>query len=311
MADYLYLVNKVLEESGKEQNLLTEDTWDSSEAGRRLYPRVKRLVRESWKMIQMRRNEWEFNTGRITLALQPKIRFVQMSTIAAPEIYEWTGQSSGVRLAIMATESDYNDSTGYGAGEAMVEFLTDNASMVLGETFVADIDDSSFVYNGPGSHSLNDGLSNRVREPRWETMRLSLDNEKFFPLNIVPFDNYLLTRRGNTTYVAKDYKGNLVLFAQLKEPALLQFDFDMAPQTLEDWDDTPEGLPEEYHDWIAWEALESLAKYDKDPILLSYAQSMADVYRRRAERNLLPMVSWQASKYDYPNTLEYFSGSRY
>lgn len=311
MANYLYLVNKVLEESGKELNLLDETTWSSAEAGRRLYPRVKRLVREAWKMIQMRRNEWEFNTGRVTLVLLPKIRFVKMTTSDDPLSYEWTGQSSGVRLIITTTESDYNDSTGQGAGEAVVTFLTENTNMVVGETFVADLDSSSFVYNGPGSHSLSQGLTNRVREPRWETMKISLDNEKFSSLNIVPFDNYLLTSRGAMPYAAKDYKGNLVLFTQLKAPALLQFDFDMAPQTLDEWDDTLEGLAEEYHDWIAWEALESLAKYDKDPILLSYAQGMADVYRRRAERNLLPMVSWQASTYDYGTSRWFPEGGRF
>jgi midasin (ATPase involved in ribosome maturation) len=97
---------------------------------------------------------------------------------------------------------------------------------------------------------------------------------------------------------AKDNVGRLFINKQLTSAFSLRFDFDMAPQTLEAWDDEPEGLPEEYHDWIAWEALANLARYDKDQILLTYAQSMSDVYKRRAERNLLPPITWQPSIYN-------------
>lgn len=302
MATFLDLVNKVLEESGKEQNLLDNTTWDSDEAGRRLYPRVKRLVREAWRVIQMSRNEWEFNTGRVTLQLLPSIKFVAMDAVDAPTTYTWVGQSSGVTLTIDQLTPDYLDSVGEGAGNATITIVDpDNRNMVIGETFKSDDDSSTFVYNGAGYHSINEAYTNRVREPRWDTMRLSLDGDKFYPLRVVPYDNYLVTTNTSSIpYAAKDYRGNLVLFAQLKKPALLEFDFDFAPQSLEEYDEVPEGLPAEYHDWIAWEALANLARYDKDPILLGYAQSMVDTYKRRAERNLLPTPTWAASAYNAP-----------
>ncbi len=73
--NYLGLVNKVIEEGAAEMDLLQLSTWSSVEAGRRLYPRYKRNVAEAWKMIQMERNEWEFNTDELSTVVNPRIKF--------------------------------------------------------------------------------------------------------------------------------------------------------------------------------------------------------------------------------------------
>ncbi len=49
--NYLGLVNLVIQESAGEINELTPLTWSSPEAGRRVYPRIKRYVAQAWKTI--------------------------------------------------------------------------------------------------------------------------------------------------------------------------------------------------------------------------------------------------------------------
>jgi hypothetical protein len=292
---YLDLVNKVLEESGKEQTLLDYSTWDDDLANRRLYPRVKRLVREAWRMLQLSRNEWEFNTGSTTLTLYPSIKYSNMEYTNDMYLYEWVGEKSGVRLQVNDSIPDYDSQYNYGSGIATVAFIDVPTLPVMYEKFVNDIGES-FIYVGPGSYSINFDKQNRIREPRWETLHISTDNQKYSRLPVMAYT--AIAGRGGQMVAAKDNVGRLFINNQLTSAFSLRFDFDMAPQTLEAGDDEPEGLPEEYHDWIAWEALANLARYDKDPILLTYAQSMSDVYKRRAERNLLPPITWQPSIYN-------------
>lgn len=292
---YLDLVNKVLEESGKEQTLLDDNTWSDDLANRRLYPRVKRLVREAWRMLQLSRNEWEFNTGTATPLFKPTIKYSNMEYTNDMYMHEWVGKKSGSSLQVMDSIPEYGSDYNHGAGIAVVYFENPEVYPVMYEEFVNSVGES-FTYVGPGSYSINFNYQSRIREPRWETLQISTDNQNYVHLPVMAYT--AVAGRGGQMVAAKDNVGRLYINKQLTTSFSLRFDFDMAPQTLEDWDDEPEGLPAEYHDWIAWEALANLARYDKDPILLTYAQSMADVYKRRAERNLLPPITWQPSIYN-------------
>ena len=100
--------------------------------------------------------------------------------------------------------------------------------------------------------------------------------------------------------MTQDYDGNLQFYPQSLSPFKVNMISDLAPQELTDWDDTPslKLLPAELHDWIAWEALERIARYDKDPDLLAYAEDNGKPYRRKAERALMPLISFRPSEYN-------------
>ena len=105
MSTYLDLVNLVIEESGKEQNTLTSVTWSQPEAGRRLYPRIKRYVKDAWETIQMSRNEWEFNNKEITVEILPRF-LVDDVVVSAPSAgpepgVVYKGQESGLVLTVI------------------------------------------------------------------------------------------------------------------------------------------------------------------------------------------------------------------
>lgn len=302
--NYLELVNKVLDESGKEQDPLTLIDWSSAEAGRRLYPRVKRLVREAWKMLQMTRNEWEFNSGELVTTIFPKLKFIAGIRAGGepPVSSVWVGDRSGTSITItsVTTTDDWTVGEAYG----QIQFVTNNtASPVVGETFYEQAGVGVFEYTGVGSYKLTQGPG-RVREPRWNTVKAKTPGVGYSSLHFVPWNQFLLGglafghSHSVPYYLSQDYMGDLVFYTQAMQPFTLSFVYDMAPQELTLATDVPEGLPLEFHDWIAWEALMNLARFDKDPDLFGYAESMATTYRQRAERNLMPQVEWAASAYD-------------
>lgn len=303
--DYLELVNKALDESGKENTPLTLATWSSAEAGKRLYPRLKRLVAEAWKMIQLNRNEWEFNSGEFTTTIQPRMKFENGSRPTAPVAGgTWTSQTSGLQITvteISLVAGDWADGDAYG----QVEFSTTSQSAPqLGETFDEDAGDGTFEYIGPGTYRLLWGPGD-VREPRWNTFQARRSGEMYNSMVFVPWNNFILGgltyahSRSVPYYFTQDYLGDIQFYGQSVQPFTLSFVYDVAPQTLSDPSDVPTGLPAEYHEWIAWEALKNLARFDKDPDLFAYAEQQASAYRRRAERNLLPNMEWERSRFDY------------
>lgn len=309
MATYLDLVNRVILESGKEQNLLTEANWDSAEAGRRLYPRIKRYVADSWETLQMSRNEWEFNNKEITVQILPRflvndISFAFPSAGPEPGV-KYRGSESGLELTVV------DILPGPETGELYVDFSADGGynRALIGEVF-EEYDPnpagSTFVYRGRGAYRLRD-LDPLMREPSWSTFIAYQGETTPTPIRFIPWENWLYKEISYTTstrsapsFVSQDYKGDIVFYPQTLSPFEVNFVYPTAPQLLEFWDDTPtiDLLPAEYHEWIAWEALAMLARFDKDPDLLAYADQHIKFYKNRAERNLMPVVRWGASKFN-------------
>ena len=307
--NYLQLCNKVIQESGVEMNELTALTWESAEAGRRLYPRIKRYVNEAWSTLQMSRNEWEFNNKEITTLILPRF-LVDGVVFTPPSIgpdvgVKYKGVDSGLELTVVdvlpGPESD----------EFYIDFSADGGweRVLIGEVFeelLPNVGDSSFVYRGRGAYRTRD-LDPLMREPNWSTFIGYQGNTTPTPIRYIPWENWLYKEISYTTstrsapsFVSQDYKGDLVFYPQTLSPVSVNFVYSTAPQELVEFDDVPLEflLPAEYHEWIAWEAVANLARFDKNPDLLAYADSHIKFYKNRAERNLMPTVSWSASRYN-------------
>ena len=310
MSTYLDLVNLVIEESGKEQNTLTSVTWSQPEAGRRLYPRIKRYVADAWRKLQMSRNEWEFNNKEITVEILPRF-LVDDVVVSAPSAgpepgVVYKGQESGLVLTVIdvlpGPETD----------QFYIDFSADGGynRSLLGEIFEEqspNLGDSSFVYRGRGAYRLRD-LDPLMREPSWSTFVGYQGDSIPTPIRFIPWENWLYKEIAYTTstrsapnFVSQDYKGDITFYPQTLSPVFVNFVYPTAPQVLTEWDDVPleDLLPAEYHEWIAWEAMTMLARWDKDPDLLSYAEDQIKLYKNRAERNLMPVTRWASSRYNY------------
>lgn len=308
MATFLDLVNKALLESGKEQDMLTSATWDSLDANRRMYPRMKRLVSEAWKAIQMSKNEWEFNTAELITTVYPRIKYIGgLNAGGTPTVgTKFRGAVSNTVFTvrtISVTSGDWID----GDAQGQIEFTVDSGSSIqLSEGFVAEAPDTgSFLYSEKGSYDFLDETLGLIREPHWTTFVAGRGTAYPNPVAYIPWDNFTYksytfvgTSQTSPAYVSQDFEGRLVFYPQPLAPFTISFVYDVAPQELVDWDDEPFNLPEEYHDWIAWRALMNLGRYDKDPDLFAYAGDMHTQYQNRAERNLMPIPSYGASPYN-------------
>lgn len=306
--NYLDLVNRVIVESACEADELTSGTWSSAEAGRRIYPRIKRAVAQAWKDIQMKRNDWEFMTAEFSDVVYPRIKIKDgLRAAGAPTAGAiFVGADSGFTLTVrnVYIEGDWTAGTAVG----LIEFDDFDGNRILpGESFVETdpiADDGEFTYIGKGGYNFRD-VDPYLREIQWTTFFAYIDGAAPIPVRFIPWDHWTYNEYTFTTstrnapiYASQDFRGDTVFYPQTFQPFRISFIYGLSPQDLEAYDDEPTRLDEEYHEWIAWEALKKYALFDKNPDLFNYAREQAKMYWNKAEQNLMPLMSYAASPYN-------------
>lgn len=308
--DYLQLVNKCIVESGSEMDELDYDNWDSAEAGRRIYPRIKRAVVEAWKFIQISRDEWEFNSKEMFSDVYPRLKFIdgyRTGGEPAPgDIYE--GSDSNFRFSVKevrTVEGSWED----GDAEGWIEFdqPISGSRVITGESFVEISPlpaSGAFMYMEKGGYNFKDN-DPTLREIQWNTAVASRDKMSPIPLFYVPWRNWVYKElsfvSGSSsvpTHFSQDYKGDIVFYPQTLDPFKVSFIYDRSPQILENPEDVPHGLDEEFHEWIAWEALKSFARYDKNPDLFAWAENHAKFYKKRVDKLSMPIPHWGSNSFN-------------
>lgn len=307
--NYLQLTNKVIQESGYEQDDLTLASWTTAETGRKTYTRYKRAVSEAWKMIQMERNEWEFKSEQIDVRVNPRLRFSNANGDALDFTpgASFVGQQSNTEITLVSFELDPSSpatTTGQAVGELEFTVADQGKSIVRGEEFLNVALGASFTYRDKGSYNFFPA-SDGKREPRWDTFVVGNGTAYPIPVAYVPWANWTYktysfvgTSQSVPTFFSQDPKGNLVFYPQPLDSFDLNFWYDEEPQALVLPEDIPEELPGEYHEWIAWRALMSIARYDKNPDLFAYANEHVTFYKNRAERHLMPIPSFEDSRFN-------------
>lgn len=306
--DYLALCNKVIVESACEADELTVDTWDADVSKRRIYPRIKRNVAEAWKQIQMDRGEWEFKTALMNTLIYPRVQIQDgMRAAGTPPVgtvFKADDDSFTFTVRAVYTTGDWTAGTATGQLEFEV-YEGFRPAIGVGYTEVSPVaHDGTFIYIGKGYYTFLE-IDPNLREPEWTTFTAFLSNTSNNQVVYIPWDNWLYTEleftqgsQSTPLYVSQDYEGRVVFYPQTLQVWRASFVYDQAPSTLSAHDDVPGTLQEEYHDWIAWRALGAFALFDKNPDLYSYAQKNEMFYATRAERNLLPIPSWQRSAFN-------------
>lgn len=313
MSTYLDLVNKCVYESGSEMDPLSIATWDSDLSMRRNYGRFKRNVADAWKMIQMQRLEWDFKDVSLDTTIKPRLVVTDGDRSSPPAVGSvFEGMESGFRFVVSGVEDisgEWNNGTGY----AQLEFTewSNAPKPKMGESFreiSPVVHDNVFTYLRRGSYDLKD-INPLVREPMWDTGVATVDRGSPLPISYIPWDNWLYQEMDyngvsetSPTYMSKDYKGDIVFYPQTIKPFRFNIIVSTAPQELVEHDDVPALIPNEFHDWIVWEALDSYARFDKNPDLQAYAQKWSSFYRIRAERQLMPIPSWGRNQFAMRNT---------
>lgn len=304
--DYLALVNKVIQESGSELDELTSVTWSTAVAGRRQYPRIKRYVADAWKMIQIERDEWQFKATEQSALVLPRVKFLNGSATVDPTVGTiFVGDDSGFTFTVTEVLLDSGAwADGDAAGQLEFTVYSGGVPAILGETFSATVGDAEFIYTGRGAYDFGLDIAD-LNEIQWPTMTIASGTNAPIPLIFIPWDSWEEQAFSFTSgavsvpmYVTQDPLGRVVFYAQTLDSFRVFFVYNATPQILSDYTDVPDRIPAHYHEWIAWEALLYLASYDKNPNLYQHALKHATLYRKTADKNLMPKMSWAESKYN-------------
>lgn len=310
MATYMQLCNKVIQESANELTELTLVSWNEPVAGRRQYPRIKRMVAEAWKALQMERDEWEFKSQEMNTTLYPRIKIVSgLRASGDPPIGTvFRGAESGFEFTVRAIHTVSGSwAAGTFNGQLDVDADAIGNTLTVNELFEEVspvVGDGQFIYEQKGSYDPAE-FDPLMREIRWESMVVSQDGLTPTQCIFIPWNNWMYKElsftqgsRSVPIYYSQDFEGNLVFYPQTLDSFNVSFIYDTAPQIFSDPEDEPVLLKDEYHDWIAWKALENIAQYDKNPTLFNYANKWATFYKGRADKELMPIPRWGANRFE-------------
>lgn len=306
--NYLALCNKVIEETGVDHNLLTEANWSSFDTNRRVYPRVKRLVAEAWKMIQMSKLGWEWQQKQLNIMIYPRVRFQEGSRTTVGSLIGtvWKGVDSGFTFTVLSVPEISGDWLVANAA-GMFEFTLSDVGyrLIPGEVFEEQGGDGVFIYTEKGNYDFSQ-VDPLLRELGLTTFVAAQDKYTPIPITYIPWDNWLYKElsfaqgsRTVPTYLSIDPTGKVVFYPQTIDPFRVSFYYDTSPQVLSAPTDIPVGIPEEYHEWIAWQAALNIARYDKNMTTAAYAADMAKFYELQATNKLTPTPQWGANPFNY------------
>lgn len=325
MSTYLELVNLAIQEAGKDQDDLQSADFDSP-PDPRMYNRFKRWVNQAYQELQMARNEWEFKTARASVFVSPAVYIENGDLASAPVAGNLLrGQDTGFLLEVQQvvtlsgtwlagdaeatiyfsipdnnTSSDFKFNEVFDLVDTDGVVVTADVCRVKGwgrYDFVADgqVPDmlephmTSFKIQSTGGSSIQDnsedvGLDD-VQYVAWENWEASLDS--------------LTGSRDKPLYITTAPNGSLELFPRPDIQYVLAFTYTVADLTMAAHDDTPTAIPTRYHPLIAWLAVRKSGMYDRDRTIVARADEHIKLFRNSMERNLMPVISFGTSRYNY------------
>lgn len=306
--NYLDLVNKAIIESGVDLDQLDLSDWNNTE-GRRIYDRFKGWVADSWKEIQISRNQWEYQTRNFTGTIYPRIFVDSGSRLGGPPPVgsEFVGEDSKYRFMVRSVNTLSGDWT-IGDAKAIVELedISGARDGFRGEFFEELAPDPApgvFRYAFWGRYNFADEIPD-LSEIRRRSFTIIGTNRDGLPLDFMSWPewqrNYEMANRERSqpTHVTFTPDGQVDFYPRPDIPYTVSFIYEATPNALSDPEDEPD-LPMEYREIIAWAAVLKYALWDKNPGVERYAMKYYNFYRNRVETNLMPNMAMQHSRYDW------------
>jgi hypothetical protein len=319
MSTYLELVNLAIAEAGKDQDDLTSANF-ASPPDIRMYGRFKRWVNESYKEIQMARNEWEFKTARASVFAGPAIYVEQGSRATAPTVGSlYVGADSNYSLEVEQVIL-HSGTWLAGTAKATIYFTVpgdvEASDFKFNEVFTEDLGVGTFRVKGWGRYDFKvDGQVPDIMEVLVESFSSQStggsaiqDNDPdvgLSSLTYVPWNAWeevfdgMAGNRGRPSFVTTAPDGTLEFWPRPDKQYVIHFTYtkdDAASMVL--FDDTPSAIHPRYHDIIAWMAVHKSGMYDRDRTITSRADKRITYFRNAMERNLMPAVSFQPSRFN-------------
>lgn len=318
--NYLELVNRAIQESGKDQDDLTAGNF-ASPPDTRMYGRFKNWVNDSYRQIQMARNEWEFKTARASVFLHPALYIEQGNRATAPAAGAiFIGDDTDFEFELVQTIT-HSGAWNAGTAKATLYFAEDyeGADFKFNEQF----DELSpvaagnvFRSKGWGRYDfMADGQLTDMIRPLEDTFMIQStggssiqDNDAGIGLDPLVFVDWDLWQpvlngwaggRGKPGYITRAPDGDYEVWPRPDKAYVLNFTYNTTEGSLSAYSDSPSLLPDRFHPLIYWMAVEKSGMYDRDRAIVSKAQKESQFYRERLETAAMPLMSFATSRYNH------------
>jgi hypothetical protein len=325
MSTFLELVNTAIQEAGKDQDDLTSSNF-ASPPDARMYNRFKRWVNQSYKELQMLRNDWEFKTSRASVLISPAIYLEEGDRAVTPPVGTlFRGQDtefllevqqvileSGTWLAGDAKATVYfsipeeNEGTDFKFNELFDEVDSDGTVLTAGVFRCKGWGRYDFVADGSVPDLLEvDKTSFKSQSTGGSTLQENEADVGLIPLAYMDWNDWEWSfdtwagSRGRPYYVTTSPDGDLEFYPRPDKQYVINFTYTKTDGTLTAHGDTPSLLPSRYHEILVWLTVRKSGMYDRDRAIVSRADEHIRPYRNAMEKNLMPDVSFGNSRYDY------------
>lgn len=287
-----------------------------------LYNRFKSWVNMGYRELQMKRKEWFFRKERATVELYPRLQLAGLTYI--PVVGDTIeGASSGVEFTVISVGT-LEDIEGDSLEERTVSVMPvagfDLQNLILRETLntvsstpvinigylkglgrygfaslvpsLETIDMGSVEAHRPAAVAASEGLS----------LGANTTNVVFVPwhewgvkFEVDTFPNWTTDL---PQYVTQAPDGNYEFYPMPQTNFYVSFDFTRTLAELVLYSDTPAALPERYHEYLMWRAVQEYADFDSQSKLFMRAQKHVEEYLYWLSRDQLPKVAFASSKFN-------------
>lgn len=285
-----------------------------------MYGRFKNWVNESYRQLQIARDQWDFKTKRASVYLNPAI-YVEQGTRAsdpgAGAVFEGDDTEFTFETLQVITHSG---SWSLGTAKATLYFLEDyeGADFKFNEKFdeVSPIAGANvFVAKGWGRYNfMADGQLTDLLKPLEETFMIGStggstvqDNDEATGLTQLVFVDWTKWQdtingwaggRGKPQFITRAPDGDYEVWPRPDRQYVLNFTYTATDGNLVTYSDTPD-IPERFHMLIVWMAVEKCGMYERSNQIVARAQKEMKFYREHMESHHMPRMSFGRSIYDY------------
>lgn len=302
--NFLQLVNETIKASGVSLDALTSSNFATNTDP--LVEKIKDMVRQAWREVQMERGEWEFSTRTKSITLGPRLLVHGLTG----SLGVYSGEETEATVEVI----DFSPTTAYGPDVShQLGCLHPVGFPKLGE----------FMFNGASNYEVIDyakydlglELGSQFSEPLLESIyvqeasnTLGLQDDKtqagLQKVEVVTWSTWadgplLAPSHGKPKFATVTPDGFWRFWPYLDKLYTLNISYNSPPAELTQHTDLPEGLAPHYHWVIVWRAVLLWAQYDNRPLDEQRAYKNYRFYKRQMDRYLKPSFNWAASKYDY------------
>ena len=320
---FLDLVNNAIYESKATLDPLTSGNF-ASPPRTTLYSRFKNWVNMAYHELLMKRKEWHFRKERATVDIWPRIHVTGLDVSFTPAVGDvLVGQSSGVQLTVygvhtfedveLDTSNEYTLSVLPVAGYDLRNLiLRENFSRTTPTPFA-----NGCYLKGIGQYSFNDLVTNLESiDPNTVTVsktpsEAASEGLTLFanvsPVTYVPWESWQEAITGTNVsswlgdapiYISRTPQGKWELFPQPETKMQLSFDFTTKLPSLSAYSDTPIIIPEQYHDYLMWRAVQEYADFDSQAKLFMRATKHVEEYLYWLNRDQMPDIKLDLGRFN-------------